>query len=447
MKYSVIIPALNEADGIADGIQSVRDLRPETEIIVADGYSADGTIYVAAGSGARTCLSEPGRGRQCNAGAAIARGDVLIFLHADTRLPRQAFSLLDAAFEDPETKFGVFRLSFDVRHWFLDVLPHLIRPDLPFLRFGDQCFVVRRSFFESLGGFPENSLYEDAALARRAARRTRIRVFPASVTTSARRFVRNGPVRQFFHDGVSLLRYLTGADPEKLAGSYRGVRGRVSTALIAMARRPEPGRVKTRLARTMGPDTAARVYRICAEATFRAMKGVPGAVDRYLFLAGDDHGGPARPRYRLSPHFYYAAQRGNDLGERLAHAFRTVFGHGAARAVALATDVPDLSSGIIEQAAALLAAHDVVLGPCPDGGYYLIGMNRLYEELLTGIEWGTDRVLDQTRAAAARRGLTVGLLPELMDLDTQAELTRWMATADSRHPLNRFLRHSLPVVK
>jgi rSAM/selenodomain-associated transferase 2/rSAM/selenodomain-associated transferase 1 len=444
MKYSVIIPVWNEEHNIIDCVDSIRKLNPDAEIIVSDGHSTDATLTIASLSGARTCLSRRGRGPQCNAGAAIARGDILVFLHVDTRLPDHAFTLLEEAFSDLKTQFGVFRLTFDVRHWFLDMLPLLVRPDLPFFRFGDQCFIIRRSFFLFLGGFPNLSLYEDVALARKASRYTRIHIFPDAVTTSARRFIRNGAVRQFFHDGVSLFRYLTGADPKKLAGNYDNTNGRTSTALIAMARKPEPGKVKTRLARTVGAVTAAQVYRICAKIAFREMKKVRGSVNRYVFLAGDDRGGIGGHLNLLSPSFYYMSQRGKDLGERLDHAFRTVFRHGVNQVIVMATDVPDISSEIMERAADCLDRHDIVLGPSPDGGYYLIGMDRFHEEFFLDIDWGTSRVLAQTLTIARRLGLSIGLLPELADIDNYNDLSRWIAMGKVRHPLFRLLWHKLP---
>lgn len=444
MKYSVIIPVWNEEHNITDCVNSIRILNPEAEIIVADGHSTDGTLIIASANGVRTCLSQRGRGPQCNAGATIARGDILIFLHVDTKLPDNAFTLLEEAFKDPKTQFGVFKLAFDVRHWFLDTLPWLVRPNLPFIRFGDQCFVIRRSFFQSLGGFPELSLYEDVALARKASHYTRTRIFPSAVTTSARRFIQNGAIRQFFHDGVSLFRYFIGTNPEKLAGSYNNKNGHLSTGLIAMARQPEPGKVKTRLAKAVGAVTAAEVYRICAKIAFREMKGVHRSVKRYVFLAGDDRGGTSGQTNLHSPFFYYASQEGKDLGERLKHAFRTVFRHGANRAVAIATDVPDISSEIMEQAIDYLNRYDVVLGPSPDGGYYLIGIKQFHEEFFLDIDWGTDRVLMQALTIAERLGLSVGRLPELADIDNYNDLSRWMATKKTRHPLFRLLRYKLP---
>lgn len=218
---TVIVPALNEAERIAGTLDAVQDCLPGAEIIVADGGSHDATATLAVRAGARVIPGARGRGRQCAAGAAHARGELLIFLHADTLLPPDAGHVLARCFARPKVQLGTFRLSFDDGSAFLRACAWFTRFDSVFTRFGDQGIVVRRAFYERLGGFPPWPLFEDVEFLRRARRLTRVWSFPAAVTTSARRFRRRGAVRQQLQNAALLLRFLAGAPPERLAAEYR----------------------------------------------------------------------------------------------------------------------------------------------------------------------------------------------------------------------------------
>ena len=112
-------------------------------------------------------------------------------------------------------------MRFDLKHWFLNISGYLTRFDSILTRFGDQCIVVRKDFFNELGGFPDWPLFEDVEFLRRARKRTRIQSFPLEVVTSARRFKKNGIYRQQIFNGLLVLQYLLGADVKKLAEKYR----------------------------------------------------------------------------------------------------------------------------------------------------------------------------------------------------------------------------------
>ncbi|MDX1687462.1 MAG: TIGR04283 family arsenosugar biosynthesis glycosyltransferase [Candidatus Promineifilaceae bacterium] len=220
VRFSVVIPTLNEATVIGEQVRRTLALEPGAEVIVADGGSDDATAALAAQAGAIVVEGRRGRGSQLNAGAAQATGDVLLFLHADTQLPANAFSLLRERFAAGDAQIGTFRLAFDQAHWLFAVYTFFSRFDSVFTTFGDQCIVVRRSFFLTLGGFPDWPLFEDVALLQKARRQTRVHSFPAAVVTSARRFEREGIVRQSLRNGWYVLRYLLGASPWDLAASY-----------------------------------------------------------------------------------------------------------------------------------------------------------------------------------------------------------------------------------
>jgi len=165
-----------------------------------------------------------------------------------------------------------------------------------------------------------------------------------------------------------------------------------------------------------------------------------GSVQRYLFYSDPED--CEEMQHWGGPLFNYVAQAGSDLGRRLEHAFGTVFEHGAQKAIVLATDVPDVSADIIDEAFRGLDSFDVVLGPCPDGGYYLLGMKKLHKELFANIPWSTNQVLNETSDVVRRLGFTVRWLPALADIDTGEDLRRWHEEVSTppRHPLHDLVR-------
>ena len=220
-QFSVIIPALNEAGQLTECIASVYNAaKTEVEIIVADGGSQDHTVQVARSFASQVFQAERGRGQQCNAGATEAAGEILLFLHADSRLPENAFDVLTREFRNSEVRIGTFRLSFEPSHWILRCYEPFSMFDSVFTRFGDQCITIRKTFFARLGGFPNWPLFEDVGLLQIARRHTKVYSFPTRVTTSSRRYFKNGLIRQQLKNLWLMLQYLNGVPPEKLAERY-----------------------------------------------------------------------------------------------------------------------------------------------------------------------------------------------------------------------------------
>lgn len=218
---SVIIPALNEADQLRTLLPWLEQEPGEPEVIVADGGSTDATDEVLAlHPKARKTVTPPGRGCQMNAGARLARHDVLLFLHCDTYAPTGAITELPALLAARNADFGAFRIQFDPPVWLPQLLATATRLANPWCCFGDQGIFTRREFFFSTGGYPEIPLLEDAHWVRAAARRGRMIRSPHAVVSSARRFEKIGTVRQSWRNLSILIRDLFGQDPAELARLY-----------------------------------------------------------------------------------------------------------------------------------------------------------------------------------------------------------------------------------
>ena len=187
-------------------------------------------------------------------------------------------------------------------------------------------------------------------------------------------------------------------------------------ALIIFVRNPELGKVKTRLAATIGDEKALEVYVQLLEHTNQISNGV--CADKFVFyfdiIEEND--------LWSCDTFIKKLQREGDLGQKMYSAFSTLFDEGYNQIVIIGSGCPQLTTEIIEDAFEMLQQSDAVLGPAHDGGYYLLGIKKIYAELFSNIEWSTDQVLSQTLAACDHAGLSYGLLPELTDIDTEADL-------------------------
>lgn len=216
---SVIIPALNEAAHIEATLASVLSQSKNVEVIVVDGGSEDDTVQRASRS-ARVLEAPRGRARQMNAGAAAASGEALVFLHADTRLPRNGLKAVSNALNDPAAVGGCFRTTFDENSFWLRVWSWRLWMSRHHLAFGDRAQFVRRSAFEAIGGFPDQPLFEDLELVRLVRRRGRFIFLDESVETSARRFARRGAFRQQLYNTAMWLGWLLGLSSQRLKQFY-----------------------------------------------------------------------------------------------------------------------------------------------------------------------------------------------------------------------------------
>lgn len=220
---SIVIPVLNEAHGIEPTLHALAELRQRgVEVVVVDGGSTDNTPELARQHASTVLMAPRGRARQMNAGAAQARGAVLLFLHADTQLPPDADLLVLEAIES-----GVVWGRFDVRiigtAWMLRVVAALmnVRSRWSGIATGDQALFVRRDVFERLGGFPDQPLMEDIELSKRLRQVHRPACLRAKVATSGRRWESRGVWRTIFLMWCLRWRYWRGETPERLAKAYQ----------------------------------------------------------------------------------------------------------------------------------------------------------------------------------------------------------------------------------
>ena len=224
MKLSIIVPMLNEAPALPDLLEHLLPLRRGgVEVILVDGGSEDGGAAIATCASFEVVRAERGRARQMNAGAAAARGDVLLFLHADTRLPDGAIQLIDAALADGRRVWGRFDVEFDIRTWTMDATAFLmnLRSRLSGIATGDQALFMTRAAFDAVGGFPDQPLMEDVEITSRLRRRSRPACIRRPVLTSARRWQSRGPWRTILLMWRLRLAYRFGASPADLARHYR----------------------------------------------------------------------------------------------------------------------------------------------------------------------------------------------------------------------------------
>lgn len=220
---SIVMPALEEADTIAARLDALAPLRAAgAELVLVDGGSADATLAHAARRVDLAMRASRGRAHQMNAGAAAAQGDILLFLHADTLLPPNALDLLADALADGARQWGRFDVRILGAHPLLPLVAKLmnIRSRLTGVATGDQAMFMTRAAFLRVGGFPDIPLMEDIAMSKALKRLSRPACLHARVSTSGRRWDRNGFWRTVFLMWRLRLAYFFGADPAGLARAY-----------------------------------------------------------------------------------------------------------------------------------------------------------------------------------------------------------------------------------
>jgi rSAM/selenodomain-associated transferase 2 len=221
-KISIIIPVLNEAENIR---QAIAYTQPSTniEVIVVDGGSQDDTHKIASDLNVTIISSLPGRAAQMNKGATLAKGDILLFLHADTRLPTGFDVMIRTALQPTGTVAGAFALGIDAKvaslrlvEWGVNMRSHFWQ-----MPYGDQAIFLTKETFNKIGNFPELPFMEDFEIMRRLKRIGRITIIPVPVITSARRWLQKGIWKTTLINQIIIIAYLLGVPPQQLIRWYR----------------------------------------------------------------------------------------------------------------------------------------------------------------------------------------------------------------------------------
>ena len=223
MRLSVVIPCLNEADGIVAALDRLQPLRRRgVEVIVVDGGSSDGSAALAAPLADRVLAAPRGRASQMNAGATVARGPVLLFLHADCALPADGDRLIVDGLQASGKYWGRFDVNLDGAHPLLRLIAFMMnwRSRLTGIATGDQGIFVTRARYDAVGGFPAIPLMEDIALSKSLKTCGAPLCLRARITTSGRRWERHGVLRTVLLMWRLRFAYFRGAEPADLAVRY-----------------------------------------------------------------------------------------------------------------------------------------------------------------------------------------------------------------------------------
>ena len=225
-KFSIIIPVWKEESVILRTIEHIHGLQSadSTEIIVVDGDPEGKTMEIVCRRGVKTAISNRGRGNQMNHGAALAIGNILIFLHADTRLPLDALGLIDNVMWDESYMAGAFDLAIDSERTIFRVIEKAasLRSRLTRIPYGDQVVFMRKAVFNELGGFKNIPIMEDIEIMQRIKKRKgKIRIIERTVSASARRWEKEGIVYTTLRNWLLITFYLIGVKPEKLVRFYQ----------------------------------------------------------------------------------------------------------------------------------------------------------------------------------------------------------------------------------
>ena len=203
-----------------------------------------------------------------------------------------------------------------------------------------------------------------------------------------------------------------------------------SNALCLFIKEPQQGKVKTRLQPDISPSESVLLYKAMVEDLVNRFRNHPDFDVRIYFWPPQSR---ESLRGWLGDDLEYRLQRGENLGEKMMSSFEDAFHHYYRRVVLVGSDMPTLEETVIEQALSYLQDDDLVLGPCEDGGYYLIGMSEPHPELFAGVSWSTDRVLKQTMIIADANHLSVRLLEKKADVDTSHDVRALWQRLNENH--------------
>ncbi len=405
----------------------------ECEVIVVDGD--EGSSRCPAGVlPVRLVNCPPGRGRQLNAGAAHASGEMLLFLHVDTLPPRRFVSLIKEALANAPA--GAFDLSIRSSNPIVRLISAsgMVRSRVTRIPYGDQAHFFRTLSFADVEGYPETPIMEDVVIMDRfKAAGASIAIVGAAARTSDRRWRRGGAVRTTLRNRRLMMAFRAGISAHKLTGRYppQATIEPAREAIIVFYRALRENGVKTRLASGIGARRALELYEACVTDLQRELARTEVYVAPFIDEAncGIDLFAkkrlPGRLHRRVVPDAGGTPQVGVTLWDRMDDAFRRCFAAGIERAVLVGSDIPELREKTLTEAIRSLRRHDAVLGETRDGGFYLIGFcrHRYRSSLLyAGASEDGANAGTATAKAIEASGHRWAHMPRLGDLDTAADL-------------------------
>ena len=428
-RVAVLIPALNEEHAISHVVAAIP--RWVSQVVVVDNGSSDATADMARQSGA-IVVHEPrrGYGAACLAGlAALDRPEIVVFLDGDfSDSPEEMGRLVQPIVQNeadlvigsrvagnavpgslsPQQRFGnalachLIQLIYGVRY-----------SDLGPFR------AIRYSALRRLAMDDQNYGWTVQMQVRAARLGLRAIEAPVSYRNRIGRSKISGTLRGVIGASTKIL-YTVAREICRKAPPQR------LRQLIVFTRYPEAGRTKTRMIPAIGAERAAELQRRMTAHTLAQARQISTHLQVKPLVR---YAGGSEPAMRAlyGNDLAMAPQGDGDLGQKLFHAATEAFNSGVDSLVLCGADCPEMTSVILEQAFGELSRHDVVLGPAVDGGYYLIGLRHPWPDLFESIDWGTERVFDQTKSVAERMGLSVATLPMRRDVDRPEDLPFWEA--------------------
>ncbi len=213
-------------------------------------------------------------------------------------------------------------------------------------------------------------------------------------------------------------------------------------SIIIFARYPEIGKVKTRLAKSLGENNALSFYKICAEHTFsECLKFSSNTTSINVFYS--DKQDENKIIKWIGNEFLLKEQYGKDLGEKMKNAFEDVFRSGSEKVIIIGTDLPEISYQIINEAFSFLDNFDSIIGPTNDGGYYLLGLKTQLDFLFDDIMWSTDEVFEKTLTRLKENNNSIKILKQMVDIDTEDDLSEWLNLNSKNSYLKKEIRRQI----
>jgi len=429
---SIVVPVFNEVptnghDNLTPRIHTLTELlRPCDEIILVDGGSTDASWQtlqaLALHPQISAIQSQKGRARQMNRGAAGAKGDILLFLHADTVLDSEAWSsfLLAVQVHRSESVWGRFNVRISGQSKWLPVVAWFMNQRSRFSKIatGDQALFASRLLFEKVGGFPEQPLMEDIEWSKRLKQVAAPCFLPIDtpVITSGRRWDTQGAWKTIVLMWRFRYQYWRGVPAAELARQYADAREKSPLTVAIFAKYPQAGRVKTRLEPLLGAEQCAEFARYLLLSTLDKLSGVNvvlwtdgGSEDQWNALLA----GRRVARY---------IQPEGHLGVRMQTAVQTHLKHSEV-VVLLGPDAVQFNVNDLRALAQAAKQHELAFVPALDGGYVALACTRCVSPVFSDqIQWGTGQVAAQTHQALEGLGIDPKWFDAQLDIDEPEDL-------------------------